>query len=46
MKPFHGSFPEDGDETPVTCPACGQTSPAAAWFTYEPDPDDVVDLDE
>ena len=46
MKPFHGSFPEDGDETPVTCPACGETSPAAAWFVYEPDPDDVVDLDE
>jgi hypothetical protein len=46
MKPFHGSFPEDGDEAPVKCPACGETSPAAAWFAYDPDPGDAVDLDE
>ena len=46
MKPFHGSFPEDGDEAPGKCPACGETSPAAAWFAYDPDPSDVVDLDE
>lgn len=44
MKPFHGSFAEDGDEAPVKCPACGEVSPASNWFVYDPNDDGVPDM--
>jgi hypothetical protein len=46
MKPFRGSFPTDSDEAPLKCPACGKTSPASAWFNYEPEPDGIEDMDD